>query len=426
MRIEATLDPGGTGELVIDGTTHTFAVDTVDAARGLVLAKATEAAAAHGRSVHLVSTDPSGTWPVLVHPDGSVEQVTQDRSRKAAALPTDAGTGVLGSPPPQQSTPPGPGRRAASASARVGAHRQERPSFITAGRTVQPATQGLRGALNRIGLRLDPGPAEQAYRDDVTAVAQHWPGPRTIAVVNGKGSANKTPTTACLAAVFARLGGAGVLAWDNNETRGSLPWRTETASHGATVLDLLPRVDALLAQTAQYAEMSHFVHHQPADKYDVLWSDQSVEGTHVVSAEDVERVHQVASRYYRLAITDSGNSERAPNWRAMVANTDRLVVPCTNVEDTAEAGARLLEALAARDEHSARLAGDAVVIVSQRTPGRDQNMPRIVEGFRSMGHQVVTIPFDPALKTGVIRFDALRPTTQRAWLAAAAAVARGL
>jgi hypothetical protein len=101
-------------------------------------------------------------------------------------------------------------------------------------------------------------------------------------------------------------------------------------------------------------------------------------------------------------------------------------VPCTNVEDTAEAGARMLEALAARDEHSRSLADNAVVIVSKRTPAKDDNIPRIVEGFQGLVREVVTIPHDKALVSGIIHFDSLRPATQRAWLRAAAAVARGL
>jgi hypothetical protein len=40
--------------------------------------------------------------------------------------------------------------------------------------------------------------------------------------------------------------------------------------------------------------------------------------------------------------------------------------------------------------------------------------------------EVHVIPFDPALKDGVIHFGALRPATQRAWLAAGASVAKGL
>ncbi len=141
---------------------------------------------------------------------------------------------------------------------------------------------------------------------------------------------------------------------------------------------------------------------------------------------EVDAVHRVASKYYRLILMDSGNNERASNWRAMIRHADQLVVPCTNVEDTAEAGARMLEALSQRDEHSAHLASNAVAIVSQRTPGKDPDMTRIAQGFKPLVRRVVTVPHDPALYSGVIRFDSLRPATQRAWLAAGAAVAEGL
>ena len=302
----------------------------------------------------------------------------------------------------------------------------ERKSFIADGPVLEPAKQGWRGNANKIGLRLNPAAKELMWRDDVKLVSQHWPGPRTIAVANGKGSANKTPTTVMLAAVLARYGGAGVLAWDNNETRGSLAWRTQRSGHESTVLDLLPQAETLLGTGAQSAEMSYFAHHQPEDKFDVLHSDQSVDGEHEVSGAEVDAVHRVAAKYYRMIIMDSGNNERAVNWRAMIERSQQLVVPCTNVEDTAEAGARMLEALAGRDNHSRKLAQNAVAIISKRTSGKDPNMDRIVKDFAPLVREVVTIPYDKALVSGVIHFDALNNHTKRAWLRAAAAVAKGL
>lgn len=426
------------------GTVHTLEAESTLHARAQARSWIAEnVAAPMDRAAKVTIDDPEGLWHVTIDPAGRVAASDHGTDRPKTHPAREASTPAA-APEPPVTLPPAPSSAAfdlhetdapALSSApppepqsRREAREQihERPSFITAGRAVQPAQHGWRGTLNGLGLRLAPGPDELAMRRDVEAVSQHWGGPRTIAVVNGKGSAAKTPTTACLAAVFARHSGAGVLAWDNNETRGSLAWRTEASAHKATVLDLLPHVDKLMSNHAQHAEMAHYVHHQPADKYDVLWSDQSVEGDHIVTAEEVDLVHQVAARYYRMVVMDSGNSERAPNWRAMVEHADRLVVPCTNVEDTAEAGARLIEALAARDERSAALARNAIVLVSQRTAGHDPNLERIVKGFREMGLSVVTVPYDPALQTGVIRHDALRPATQRAWLHAAAEVARGL
>lgn len=280
--------------------------------------------------------------------------------------------------------------------------------------------------LSRLGLQLGPSAAEAAERADIHRVSQYWPGPRTIAVVNRKGGANKTPTVAALAAVFARYGGGGVLAWDNNENQGTLGWRTEQGPHKASVLDLLKDQDRLLSPLAHQALLAHYVHHQAEDKYDVLRSDENDEGDHEIEAHEVDAVHFVAAKYYRMIIMDSGNTARAANWRAMIGHTDQLVIPTTTMEDRAEAGKLTLQTLTARDERSAALARNAVVIISQWKPEDGRESHRIAEGFKPLVRQVVTVPYDPALKAGPIRYTDLRPATRRAWLAAAAAVAGGL
>jgi hypothetical protein len=120
----------------------------------------------------------------------------------------------------------------------------------------------------------------------------------------------------------------------------------------------------------------------------------------------------------------------------MIDHTNQLVVPVTAMEDRAEAARLTLQTLAARGDHEAELARNAVVIVSESTDaGRGMTgearkrakieADRIETGFREFVREVVRIPYDPALVNGPIRFNALQPATQRAWLRAAAAVARG-
>uniref|UniRef100_UPI0028D1895C MinD/ParA family ATP-binding protein n=1 Tax=uncultured Leifsonia sp. TaxID=340359 RepID=UPI0028D1895C len=290
------------------------------------------------------------------------------------------------------------------------------------------AKQGVRGALARAGIPLAPSAAELRERAELDAVSRHWAGPRTIAIVNGKGGANKTPTTALLAAVFARNGGAGVLAWDNNETRGTLGWRTEQDAHDATVQSLLPATDTLLSAGARTADIGHFVHHQNADKYDVLRSNPTMLATEQrISSEDFDRLHEVATKFYRLVIIDSGNDESAERWLRMIDHTDQLVIATTALGEHAEAGALLLEALMQRDAQSARLARDAVVIVSQsERTGPASDVRRVAAGFEPLARRAVTIPFDPEMHGGRLSFDTLAPRTRRAWLHAAAAVAEGL
>ena len=54
------------------------------------------------------------------------------------------------------------------------------------------------------------------------------------------------------------------------------------------------------------------------------------------------------------------------------------------------------------------------------------DVQRVANGYRELARDAITIPFDPAMVDGVLRYGSLRPATQRAWLAAGAAVARGL
>lgn len=333
-------------------------------------------------------------------------------------------------PPTASASPAAPATPTASAPSSRRVQREqgvERPSFLQQERREEPARIGGRGLLNRVGFSLGPNARERAIRDDEHAVGMHWPGPRTVAVVNGKGGAGKTPATVLLSAVFAQYGGAGVLAWDNNQTRGTLGWRTETGAHDRTLLELLPQTQRLLGAQGQSADLAHFVHHQPQEKYDVLRS-KPIRLAHEnrLSPTDVDAIHAVAAKFYRLIIIDSGNDESDPMWLRMIDLADQLVVATTTRDDHAEAGALLLEALEDRDERSARLARESVVVVSQADPkASPADVADVVGGYSSLAREVVPIPFDREMVDGHLRLRALADPTRRAWLSAAAAVARG-
>ncbi|WP_425414904.1 ATPase, partial [Promicromonospora kroppenstedtii] len=349
--------------------------------------------------------------------------VSSPVSAPVNAVPTasygepDAGLSDLESAPVPAGEPSAPRSR-----------REARQSFLTHQQDEDPATQGLRGMLTRMGIRVGPSESERLERADERAVSQHWPGPRTISMVNGKGGAGKTPSTVLLAAVFAQFGGAGVVTWDNNQTRGTLGWRTEQGPHESTLLDLLPQTDRLLGPSAQAADLARYVHHQTRDRFDVLRSKPiAMANEQRIEPQDVDAIHSVLSKYYRMILIDSGNDESDPMWQRMIDLTDQLVVATTTRDDHAEAGALLLEALGTRDGRSAYLAQQAVVVVSQADQKESSGeLEKVADGYRSLAREVVTIPFDPAMVDGHLRYGALRPETRRAWLAAGAAVAGGL
>ncbi len=436
-RATATLNEDGTAQVSIGGTVTEVAAGDVDEARAQVVAIVAARAEQLGRPLHVLTRDPAGEWPLIIHPD---QTVTEDDTREArpqapepAAAEAAPAEPAATEPEAAPSSQAGPGSWVTAAapaapSADLPTRRAMRQSFLVREQIEEPATTGWRGLATRAGIRMSPSEEERAERADVLAVSQHWPGPRTIAIVNGKGGAGKTPSTVLLSGVFARYGGAGVLAWDNNQTRGTLGWRTEQGPHESTLLELLPQVDRLLSTSAQSADLAHYVHHQTRDRFDVLRSKpMALAQEQRIEPEDVDAIHAVASKYYRLIFIDSGNDESDPMWRRMIDHADQLVVATTTRDDHAEAGALLLEALADRDERSAHLADNAVVIVTQADPkATPADMQRVAAGYRDITREAVTIPFDHAMVDGVLHYGALRPSTQRAWLAAAAAVARGL
>ncbi|WP_152275398.1 chromosome partitioning protein ParA [Arthrobacter koreensis] len=467
-KVEAIIKEDGTGEVRIGGSIHPIQTADLSAARAAAVEIVAAAAAKLGRNLRAAMSDTEGEWPLIIHADGTVEEADpspaqesgkEKPARRRKATPTVPAEVITSSQiPARKDTEPTPERKrpqpmekpatvptktetAPPAETPLGTPQQTRrslkdTSFLVSAPVLEPATQGWRGTLSRLGFRMEPSAEELAEREDIRTVSQHWPGPRTVAVVNRKGGANKTPTVVMLSAILARYSGAATVAWDNNESQGTLGWRTEQGGHSNSVLDLIDSSQTLLSPSTNAAEIARFVHHQTSDKYDVLRSDENEEGDHEVTAEEVDIAHQVLTRYYRLIVMDSGNTARAANWRRMIHHTDQLVVPVTAIEDRAEAARLTLQTLESRGGHDADLAANAVVIVSESTDSKRSmsgdalkrakaEAQRIADGFAPHVRSVVRIPYDPALVNGPIRYDSLQPATQRAWLAAAAAVARG-
>ena len=471
--IRAIVRDNGSAEVIVAGNSRIVpAGNSVQELRNNALALIVGEAQTLQRPVRVRIEDPEGHGELIVHPDNKIESVSYDpaparrRAEAPETTPTPVAPAVIDTVPapapepaaaPAESAPaPAPGapvdaqpwptapatatpepQTAAVVEKAAPTRRSlKETSFLVSAPVLEPATQSWRGTLTRLGLRMDPSEEELTEREDIRTVSQHWPGPRTLAVVNRKGGANKTPTVVMLSAILARYSGAATVAWDNNESQGTLGWRTEKGSYDRSVLDLIDASTELLSPSTNAAEIAKFVHHQTADKFDVLRSDENEEGDHEVTAEEVDIAHQVLTRYYRLVVMDSGNTARAANWRRMIDHTNQLVVPVTAIEDRAEAARLTLQTLESRGGHDAELARNAVVIVSESTDAKrsmsgealkraKDEAQRIADGFAPFVRAVVRIPYDPALVNGPIRYEALQPATQRAWRAAAAAVAAG-
>ena len=125
--IEATVNVDGTATVIIDDQTHDFAAANEDEARAKTLALVVAHATSQEAPVRARMTDEQGTWPVKVHPDGTVDPDTENSSRvvqEEAAEPTPApkrkrkSTPAESAPAPEaepQSTSAKPVRKATTA-----------------------------------------------------------------------------------------------------------------------------------------------------------------------------------------------------------------------------------------------------------------------------------------------------------------------
>ena len=419
------------------GATEPLAAGNGEDIRRTVIRRASDEARRNGHPLELITTGDHGVHHLLIDTDGTIAPLPSTPSREVhpehgespapdAATPDDArvepqstDTVAVQEPvlPPSAVTDEPDGGRAP---------RPERVSFVAPPNRPAPAGAWQR-VLAALGLSgtMTPPALERARHVDL--VSRQWAGHRTIAVANGKGGVGKTLTTAMLAAVFGRHGGGNVLAWDNNDTRGTLGWRTDQGLYDTTIRDILPVAPDLLGAEVEVSAITRFVHHQAADRYDVLRSNPKLlAADQRLTTGDFTTLMRIAARYFRLVIFDSGNDESADRWLSMIDATHQLVIPTLTAPESAESAALLLDALRERDPRSAALADRAVVIVTQAERSSWRDAHRTADGFEGHVRDVRIIPFDPALKSGPLRLDALRATTRDAWLAAAASAAEGL
>ncbi|MEU5944076.1 chromosome partitioning protein [Micromonospora sp. NPDC047465] len=296
-------------------------------------------------------------------------------------------------------------------------------------RQVRPAdpvaTMGVRAVANRIGLRLPPGRHEQELRRDIEMVRRNFGGLRQVTVVNPKGGAGKTVAILLLAMTFGQKRGGYVLAWDNNETQGTLGMRAQQDFHSRTVRDMLRDLGQFQGAHGRVGDLSQYVRSQGEGMFDVLASDESATGGEMLTAAAFAEIREVVSRFYKLIFVDTGNNVRAQNWQAAMDATDQLVVTMSARNDSAETAARMLDHL--EQSGRQRLVRQAVTVVSMPPSRKEIDLPAIQEHFAARTRAVLLAPYERLIDTGEpIRYAALSSATRDAWLKIAASVAEGL
>lgn len=293
-----------------------------------------------------------------------------------------------------------------------------------------PATWGWRGRVRRwSGGLIKPamGAQEQAHEADRSAIQKDFDGPRTIAFVNPKGGAAKTTGVLAAGYTFGTVRGGGVVAWDNNETRGTLGIRGSRGTHRNTTRELLEDLGRFKdVYQSRIGDLGAFVRSQGDAHFDVLASDERADVSGIIHAKDFNEVHALLERFYRILLVDTGNNLRAENWLAAAEAADLLVVTSTVREDTGYSGLWMLDAL--QDAGYENLKYKTVTVLSDPSPKVDEGLARdLVSVYEQRTRGVYRVPYDPALVAGsVVPYSQLSAETRRSWLRACAGMATAL
>ncbi|MDR7278145.1 MinD/ParA family ATP-binding protein [Catenuloplanes atrovinosus] len=244
-------------------------------------------------------------------------------------------------------------------------------------------------------------------------------GPRVMAFANPKGGVHKTTATVLASAAVGSVRGKGVLAWDDNELRGTLGLRAGSARHARTVRHLIAELAQIeITHGAELLDrLDDFLRHASDGSYDVLAGEENPRFAQRLDQHTVRRVLELLRRTHDVICVDTGNNVESVNWQTVLQAADQLVVTTVPREDAAFTADWMLDLL--DDVGMSDLVSNAVTLISCPTPGKSPLLDDLVKHFKTRTRAVAIVPYDPALETGAsIEYHQLQPETRNAWLRA--------
>ncbi len=244
--------------------------------------------------------------------------------------------------------------------------------------------------------------------------------PKILAFANPKGGVHKTTATVLAAATIGAARGRGVLAWDDNELRGTLGLRAGSARHARTIRHLLADLIEIENTSGQDLRdrVDDYLRHAADGTYDVLAGEENPRFAQRLDQHTVRRILELLCRTHDVVCVDTGNNVESPNWQTVLRACDQLVITTVPREDAAFTADWMIDLL--HEIGLGQLASNAVTLLSCATPGQSSMLEDLRRHFATRTRAVVTVPFDPSLETGSsIDYHALQPMTRRAWLTAA-------
>ncbi|WP_438874930.1 AAA family ATPase [Winogradskya consettensis] len=336
-----------------------------------------------------------------------------------AALPPLQAQSLLAPPPQPLLSPPGQPLQSPPGQPPVAPVQRPQPSM--------PAPQMPQQAPAAPNP-TSPAPARIEWRqtrsdpqDRAVSVLRRKLGkPRVLAFANPKGGVHKTTATVLAAATIGSVRGRGVLAWDDNELRGTLGLRAGSARHARTIRHLVG--DLIEIENMHGNDLMQFfdgyLRHASDGSYDVLAGEENPRFAQRLDQSTVRRVMDLLRRTHDVICVDTGNNVESVNWQTVMQSADQLVVTTVPREDAAFTADWMLDVL--NETGMEELVANAVTLISCPSPGKLPLLDDLAKHFATRTRAVAVVPYDPALEVGSsIEYGVLQPETKQAWLRAA-------
>jgi MinD-like ATPase involved in chromosome partitioning or flagellar assembly len=244
--------------------------------------------------------------------------------------------------------------------------------------------------------------------------------PRVLAFANPKGGVHKTTATVLAAATIGSVRGRGVLAWDDNELRGTLGLRAGSARHARTIKHLLADLTQIenLHGDGLLQELDGYLRHASDGSYDVLAGEENPRFAARLDQATVRRVMDLLRRTHDVICVDTGNNVESVNWQTVMRQADQLVITTVPREDAAFTADWMLDVL--DDSGMGDLVSNAVTLISCPSPGPLPLLDDFAKHFATRTRAVAVVPYDQALEVGSsIEYGDLQQETRTAWQKAA-------
>ncbi|MFZ2239620.1 MAG: hypothetical protein WAV90_08780, partial [Gordonia amarae] len=278
------------------------------------------------------------------------------------------------------------------------------------------AAAGLRGALNKCGLRLRPGKKERRHRDLIRRIRAPKDAMYSIAVLTLKGGAGKTTVTATLGQVFASVRADSVIAVDADPDAGDLPMRTAVHPENLSMMQLLDEENL-----TQHDFVQRFLSTTDAD-LQVLGNGWRPDSNRVLVPEDIRDVHEIASHYYSMLLWDGDKALNSSLVGEMLAKSNALVLLVEASRPGAVKAGQAIDWL--RFHGFEGLLARTVLLVNETTANTRLDTKSLVTVLARQQLKIHQIPFDKHLDEGLaVQLDKLDAKTRRAFEELAAMLA---